>query len=51
MKHCGYSLDVDKGRGHEITEQVSVLHFSLLGLTLEVILNKQQGLWMKFLLL
>ncbi|KAG7328177.1 hypothetical protein KOW79_008121 [Hemibagrus wyckioides] len=25
MKHCGYSLDVDKGRGHEITQQVQKL--------------------------
>lgn len=37
MQHCGYSLDGDKGRGHMITEQVSVLHFRFFDLTLEII--------------
>lgn len=41
MKHYGYSLD--KGMDHMITEQVSVLHISLLGLTLEVLLAIQEG--------
>lgn len=43
MKHLGYSLARDKGMGHMITEQVSMLHISLLGLTLEVILIIQEG--------
>lgn len=43
MKHLGYSLARDKDMGHMITEQVSVLHISLLGLTLVLILTIQEG--------